>query len=315
MREVGGPEVLVSGDAPDPEAGPGQVVVDVEAIGIPFVETQVRAGRGPGGRTPALPMVPGNAVGGVVSAVGPDVDAALLGRRVVTSTGGSGGYAERVAVAADLPIPVPDGLDVRAAVALLADGRTALGLVRAAGLGPGDRVLVMAAAGGVGTLLVQLAGAAGAAVVVGAAGGERKLDVVRSLGATVAVDYGRADWPDAVRAAGGVDVVFDGVGGGLGRAAFDLVERGGRYLPHGLASGRPTEATLAEIFARGITVIGGGFGGSPADLRALSADALAEAAAGRLRPTIGQTFPLERAAEAHAAIEARTAVGKTLLIP
>jgi NADPH:quinone reductase len=296
LREFGGPEVLVAGEAPDPAPGPGQVLVDVAFANITFVETQMRAGL-PGPLKPELPMIPGNGVGGVAA-----------GRRVVTSTGGSGGYAERVAVEAGGLVDVPDGLALDAAVALLADGRTATMLVRAAGVGAGDSVLVEAAAGGVGSLLVQLARAAGATVVA-AAGGERKLALARELGAAAAVDYREAGWTDGV---GEVDIVFDGVGGAIARAAFGLLGRGGRMLSYGLASGEWADVAEAEAAARGVTLVRPARP-TPEEQRELARSALAEAAAGRLRPVIGQRFPLERAADAHAAIEARATIGKTLL--
>ncbi|NED53577.1 NADPH:quinone reductase, partial [Micromonospora aurantiaca] len=144
LREFGGPEVLVLGTAPDPSPGPGQVLVDVAHANITFVETMFRAsGFGPFGAE--LPVIPGNGVGGTITALGPDVDPALAGRVVVTATGGTGAYAERVVVDQGAPVAVPPGLALDAAVALMADGRTALMLARAAGLRPGDRVLVEAA--------------------------------------------------------------------------------------------------------------------------------------------------------------------------
>ncbi|MET7966075.1 zinc-binding dehydrogenase [Micromonospora sp. NPDC005305] len=310
LREFGGPEVLVPGPAPDPVPGPGQVLVEVAHANITFVETMFRA-TGFGPFTATLPVIPGNGVGGTVTGVGPGADPALLGRRVVSTTGGTGGYAERVAVDQGTPIPVPDGLPLDAAVALLADGRTALMLARAAGLRPGERVLVEAAAGGVGGLLTQLATAAGARVVA-AAGGPRKVALLRERGLDIVVDYREPDWTDRVRAAtGGVDVVFDGVGGPLARAAFDLLDRGGRMVSFGLAGGAWADVPEAEAAARGVALLRPG--GTPAELRALTEQALAEGAAGRLRPLIGQRFPLERAADAHAAIGSRATVGKTLL--
>jgi NADPH2:quinone reductase len=305
MREFGGPEVLVPGEAPDPVAGNGQVVVEVAFVNTTFVETQVRAGTGP--FRPELPIVPGNGVGGVISAVGAGVDPDLAGQRVVTSTGGSGGYAQRVAVDAAAVFPVPDGLALDAAVALLADGRTATALVHATSVRPGDRVLVEAAAGGVGGLLVQLAKAAGASVV-GAAGGPAKVD--RVLGADVVVDYFSPDWTSS---AGSVDVVFDGVGGDIGTAAFGLLRRGGRMASYGLAGGSWSQVSEEDAAARGITLVRG-IGGAE-ELRTFTKSALAEAAEGRLVPVIGQRFPLEKASDAHAAMESRTTVGKTLLVP
>ena len=246
-------------------------------------------------------------MGGTVTAAGRGADPAWIGRRVVTSTGGTGGYAERVAVAADVLYAVPDGLALDDAIALLADGRTAAMLVHAAELRSGERVLVEAAAGGVGTLLVQLARAAGAEVVA-AAGGERKLAVARELGAAVAVDYREPDWTGR---AGQVDVVFDGVGGAIGRAAFELLGRGGRMVSFGLASGEWATIAADAAAARGATLVRPG--ATPEQMRAFTETVLAQAAAGRLRPVIGQRFPLERAADAHAAIEGRVTIGKTLL--
>jgi len=310
LKEFGGPEALVAADAPDPVARPGQALIAVAFANITFVETQVRAGVGPFAVT--LPMIPGNGVGGVVTSVGAGADQGLVGRRVVSSTGGSGAYAERAAAEAGAIIEVPDGVELDTAVALLADGRTAMSLVQAAALRPEERGLVEAAAGGVGTLLVQLAKAAGARVLA-AAGGARKLEVARDLGADMVVDYREPGWAERVReAVGGVDVVFDGVGGSIARSAFALLDRGGRMLSFGLASGTWADITDEEAAERGVTLVSLPRM-TPAVSRGLTERALAEAAAGRLRPVIGQRFPLERAADAHAAIQSRATVGKTLL--
>jgi NADPH2:quinone reductase len=307
LRTFGPPANLVAEEVAAPRAGPGEVLVEVRFASITFVETQIRAGRPPHPwMAPALPAVLGNGVGGIVLAVGAGVDRALAGRRVVTTTGGAGGYAERVAVDASLPLEVPAPLDLHDAVALLADGRTALSLIEAARMQPGERVLVEAAAGGVGSLLVQLARNAGAHVVA-AAGGERKLALPRELGADAAVDYARAGWTDE---AGPVDIVFDGVGGAIGAAAYGLLRPGGRFIAYGMASGAFTALDGEE--RPGVTVVRG-VPLTPARMRELSAEALAQAAAGRLRPTVGQTFALARAADAHAAIESRATRGKTLL--
>lgn len=307
LTEFGRPEVLVARESPEPSAGHEQVVVDVEFANITFVETQFRAGAsGPFGGEP--PLIPGNGVGGVVVDVGAGADPALIGRRVVTSTGGSGGYAERVAVDASLLIDVPDTVPMDLAVALLADGRTATMLTDAAGIRAGERVLVEAAAGGVGSLLVQLANAAGA-TVVGAVGGPRKAEVARGLGADVVVDYLEPDWASR---AGAVDVVFDGVGGDIGLAAFALLRSGGRMISFGLASGVSADVPAQEAKRRGVALVRAS--ATPERLREYTTEALANAAAGRLKPLIGQRFPLIDAAGAHAAIESRATVGKTLLV-
>jgi NADPH2:quinone reductase len=313
IHEFGPPDVLVPEQVLDPVPGPHQVAITVEVAGVTFVETQVRAGRPPNpAMLPALPAVLGNGVGGRVTAVGEAVEPGRVGQRVVTSLNGTGGYAE-IAVAAEVaPIEVPANLATTDAVALLADGRTAIGLMRSAQAQAGETVLVEAAAGGVGSLLVQLARTAGARVV-GAARGARKLELARELGASVVVDYSEAGWATLVRsAAGEVDVVFDGVGGSIGRTAFELLRAGGRFSTFGMASGAFAQLPEGAVEARRITVLRGARA-TPDELRELARAALAEAAAGRLRPLIGQTFPLEQAAAAHRAIEQRATVGKTLL--
>jgi NADPH:quinone reductase len=314
MNEFGPPAVLLEATAADPAPGPGQVLVEVEIANVTFVETQIRAGRAPHpAMTPRLPAILGNGVGGVVADAGPGVAPGLAGMRVITTTGGSGGYAGRVAVDAAGVIGVPGGQDLAEAVALLADGRTAVALMRMAAVRPGDTVLVEAAAGGVGSLLVQLARRAGANVVA-AARGRRKLALASQLGAMATVDYTGGEWADRIRAeSGGVDVVFDGVGGPIGRTAFDLLRAGGRFCAFGMASGTFAQVHDGEAERRHVTVMRGARA-SPAEMRDLTLSALAEAAAGHLRPVIGQTLPLGRAAEAHAAIESRAAVGKTLLL-
>ncbi|MDX3102741.1 zinc-binding dehydrogenase [Nonomuraea angiospora] len=317
LTAFGAPSVLVPGEAPDPEPAEGQVLVEVEAASVLFAETQARAGRSMAPiPLPAPPFVPGNSVGGVISAVGAQVDPGLLGRRVVGSTGGLGGYADKAVVAAGGVIPIPDGVSTTDAVALLDDGRAAMGLFRLAEPKPREWVLVEAAAGGLGSLLVQLAVNNGAHVI-GAVGSEAKLPVVRAAGAE-AVSYAQPGWAEQIRGLTGgaaVDVVFDGVGGEVGAAAASLVEAGGRFVVHGAASGAYTGTEA--LAARGVAVVG--LPQMMAELgplmQELGASALAEAAAGRLRPVIGQTFPLERAADAHAAMEARTTLGKTLLLP
>jgi NADPH2:quinone reductase len=299
VSQFGPPEVLVPADVPDPVPADGQVLVAVELADVTFVETQIRAGRPPSpAMTPSLPYIPGNGVAGTIG-----------DRRVLTQTGGTGGYAEQVAVAEAGLIDVPAGLSLPDALALLADGRTAGLLVAEAAIAPGETVLVPAAAGGVGSLLVQLARAAGARVVA-AAGGERKVAVAREqLGADVALDYTRAGWADAV---GPVDVAFDGVGGAIGREAFATVRSGGRYLPFGAASGAFAGVSAEEAAERGVAIVRGGPPGAEEAARLVGA-ALDAAAGGTLRPIVGQMVALDRAADAHRAIEARETIGKTLL--
>lgn len=318
IRRFGPPEVLEETTLPDATPQQGQVVVEVGAAGVNFADVLTRAGRAPGGRTIPLPAVLGSEVGGVVVATEAGVDAPQVGSTVVAGTGGLGGYAQLARVPAAGAVLVPDGLDVQAAVALFVQGRTAFALARRAGTTRGDRVLVLAAAGGVGSVVVQLASLEGA-FVVGVASGERKTHLVRQLGADMAVDADDERWPDIVRAAvGEIDVVLDGVGGNVGRAAFELLAPRGRIVIFGFASGSVTAASLDEVLNRAITVVG--FGGGkqfarPDEARGFANEILRLAADRKVRPLIGQRFTLADAADAHRAVERRVTVGKTLLIP
>ncbi|GHE81702.1 NADPH:quinone reductase [Amycolatopsis deserti] len=319
LHEFGPPANLRVADVPTPRPAAGEVAVQVAAAGIQFLETQVRAGTMPGALGGArLPVILGKEIAGLVTEVGPGGDPALIGTRVLASTAGLGGYAETAVVPAETLVPVSDGLGLPEAVALYRYGVTAQGLIRAARVTAGDRVLVLAAAGAVGTVLVQLLKRAGATVVA-AAGGQRKLALLRELGAGHVVDYTQPGWTDQARAGGPVDVVFDHVGGAPGRDAFELLTPGaGRQIIFGFSSGAPLDVRPAELVGRGLTLTGFSAGflwRRPALARELATEVLDLAAAGQLTPVIGQRFPLDRAADAHAAIEARGTVGKTLLIP
>ena len=178
-------------------------------------------------------------------------------------------------------------------------------------------MLVNAAAGGAGSLLVQLLHALGAKVI-GAARGVRKLALVSELGADVVVDYSEPGWTDQVRAAAGragVSVVLDGAGGDLGEQAFEAIASGGRFITYGSSGGEFAEIDTHRAAQRDVKVTGllDLPPLDPAVRRSLVEQALTELASGRIGPVIGQTFPLERAAEAHAAIAARATLGKTLL--
>lgn len=315
-KSFGGPEVLHTTEIPDPIAGPGDVVIAVSVVPILMLETQVRSGWGVEYFGAEPPYVPGRGVAGRVVSVGEATDPTWVGRRVVARTEG-GGYAERAVAPMEGLIPIPDGLGLPEAAALLHDGPTALGLADEASMQPEEWVLILAAGGGMGTLLVQLAHAAGARIV-GAARGAKKLGLVRELGAEVAVDYSEDGWPGRVReATGGAGpvVVFDGVGGRIGREAFEITARGGRFSAHGASSGEfagidPQDAGRHGVRVTGIEQVQF----APADAGRLVKRAMSEAVAGRLRPILGRIFPLGRAADAHAAIEARNVAGKALLM-
>ncbi|WP_156727465.1 zinc-binding dehydrogenase [Streptomyces apocyni] len=318
VSKFGGPEVLVTADVAEPVVAPGEVLIDVAFVDTIFVETQVRNGWGGEFFPVELPYVTGSGVAGTVREVGAGVDPGWVGRRVASSDGFTGGSAERVVRAADTLTAVPDGLSPRDAAALVTDSITALGLIELTAVKPGERVLILGASGGMGTLAVQLAHARGARVVA-VARGERKRALVRELGADATVDGADADWPERARealGASGADVVLDGVGGAFGARALPLVADGGRLSLHGAPTGDFADIDAAEAERRGITVYGiGDMRFAPEEQQRLRAAAYEEAAAGHLRPVIGEVFPLERAAKAHAAIEARTLVGKVLLEP
>lgn len=320
QRELGPPEVLVPEELPDPVPGPGQLGIAVGAAGVHLVDTSIRAGK-TGGPFPRsdLPMVPGREVAGVVDAIGPGVEEAWLGRRVVAHLGpASGGYAERAVRDVAAAHVLADHLSDAAAVAMIGTGRTAMAVLDAAQLTCGDVVLVTAAAGGIGHLVVQEATALGAAVV-GVAGGPAKVARVAGLG-VVGIDHTEAGWDDAVRAALGdraPSVVIDSVGGDVGRRALGLLSPGGRIVLVGWSSGTPTPLSAEDLFARSLSAtaaIGPGLAQRPGGLRPLEERALAAATSGRWVPWV-QPFPLSEAAAAHRALEDRRTTGKVVLVP
>ncbi|ROP38136.1 zinc-binding dehydrogenase [Saccharothrix texasensis] len=304
----------------DPSPGPGQVRIAVRAAGVHLLDGVVRRGGDGCVPLPDLPAVLGSEVAGVVDAVGRDVDESWLGQRVVTQLGLlGGGYAELAVREVGALHVVPAGLDFPAAVAMICTGSTALGVLDAAAPAPDDVVVVTAAAGGVGTLLVQGAARAGA-LVVGLAGCEEKRRAALRAGAAVAVDYLGREWQRQVRERLGgreVTAVLDGVGGVLGRAAVDLLAPGGRVVMFGSSSGEPAHLTSADLFARALTAtvaLGPQVAKRSGGLRALETRALAAAADHGLTPSI-QPFPLADAGRAHEAMESRHTVGKVVLLP
>ncbi|MGW1768361.1 zinc-binding dehydrogenase [Streptomyces sp. NPDC002073] len=326
LHAFGPAENLTYEQTDDPVPGPGQVRIAVAAAGVHLLDTTLRAGVPTGPLAlPDLPTVPGREIAGTVDALGEGTDPAWLGRRVVAHLGPvPGGYAALAVTDADRLHPVPDGLDEAAAVAMIGTGRTALGILQFADLGPDSVAVVPAAAGGIGTLLVQYAKRAGA-TVVGLAGGPAKTARTAANGADLAVDYTEPGWPERVRAFLGdrtATVVFDSVGGDTGRAAVDLLGPGGLHLVFGWSGSAdgPLTFTEAELAARGITsegVLGPVMlrkTGGENPLRTLETRALAEAAAGRLTPAV-QRFPLAGAAAAHRALETRGTMGKVVLEP
>ncbi|WP_329117874.1 zinc-binding dehydrogenase [Streptomyces sp. NBC_01353] len=327
LHAFGPAENLTYEETPDPVPGPGQVRIAVTAAGVHLLDTALRLGQtGPFPAPAELPTIPGREVAGTVDALGEGTDPTWLGKRVVAHLGlAPGGYAELAVVDAAKLHALPDTLGDAEAVAMIGTGRTTLGILQFTELGPDSIAIVPAAAGGIGTLLVQYAKNAGA-TVIGLAGGPEKVALVRENGADLAVDYKQPDWPQQVRAFLGsrtATIVFDSVGGDTGRAAVDLLGKGGEHLVFGwsgkgIHDGEPLTFTAEELTTRGITsesVLGpvmlqkaGG------DVRNLELASLAAATEGTLRPAVHR-FPLAEAAAAHHALETRGTTGKVVLIP
>jgi len=321
LHTFGPAENLTYETVEDPEPGPGQVRIAVRAAGVHLLDTALREGhQGPLPQPPALPTVPGREVAGVVESLGDGVAGLWLGKRVVAHLGfAPGGYAELAVTDVDRVHEIPGNLDFAQAVAMIGTGRTTMGILQFAELGPDSVAVIPAAAGGIGTLLVQYAKNAGA-TVVGLAGGPRKVALVAENGADLAVDYTDPAWADKVRAfLGGrpATVVFDGVGGDIARESVRLLGKHGRHIVFGWAGegihdGQPylvegvSEQVLGPVMARKA--------GGPNPIRTLELRALAEAAAGRLTPAV-QRFPLAEAAAAHRALESRGTTGKVVLEP
>lgn len=312
----GGPEVLRCEDVNDVEAGPGHVVVAVSAAGVNFADTLLRSGSVGAGTLP-LPMTPGFEVAGTITAVGAGVDPNRIGQRVAATTPGSGGYADYALAADTATHAIPDNLDEHTAAAVLGQGASALGIIDTAHLTSNDTVLIPAAAGGVGSLMVQLAKHTGATVIA-TVGGPAKIDVATQVGADTVIDYTNDDWPHEVRdAAGGqLQVIIDTIGGPFTATALPLLAPiTGRLVICGASAG-PATVDTARIMRANITVIGYASATRRDDRhQQRRIQALALAAQGRLQPVIGTILPLEQAAVAHQMFADRTNIGKTILAP
>ncbi|MFE0419454.1 zinc-binding dehydrogenase [Streptomyces tendae] len=312
---------LVLDEVEDPAPGPGQVRVAVRAAGVHLLDTALREGiQGPVPVLPELPTVPGREVAGIVDALGEGTPDGWLGRRVVAHLGfAPGGYAELAVTDLARLHEIPANLDFAQAVAMIGTGRTTMGILQFAELGPGSVAVVPAAAGGIGTLLVQYAKNAGA-TVVGLAGGPEKTALVAANGADLAVDYREPGWPAKVRAhLGGREatVVFDGVGGDVAREAVALLGPGGRHVVFGWSGKGPHDGTPYLVDGVSQQVLGPVMmerAGGTNPVRTLELRALAEAAEGRLVPAV-RRFPLAEAAAAHRALESRGTAGKVVLEP
>lgn len=321
LNRFGGPEVLEIVDVPTPKPGQGEVLVRMQAAGVNFFEILMRADRY--AVTPELPMIPGVEVAGIIEQVGPGADETLLGERVAVplfAIGiGSGGYAEFIAVDAASVARLPDGLSFEDAVALMVQGLAAFHLVRRS-VPKGKSVLVNAAAGGVGSLLVQLAKEAGARLVIGATGSEEKAFLVHSLGADAVVDYGRPDWTDRVREANqgrGVDIVYETIGGSMSKASLAALAPCGELVFAALGRFELEKAELEGMIVENQSLKG--FALLPllqGEELGKSLNILFEmAVAGRLKVIQGGRYRLQDVALAHGALESRRTSGKVILIP
>ncbi len=322
MDRFGGPEVLRVVERKTPEPGPGQVLVRVAAAGVNFADTLMRQNRY--AMTPPLPSVLGHEVAGVVERLGEGVERPRVGTRVAAPMFAAGawfgGYAEQVAIDASCVVPLPDRLSFAAANALMVQGLTALHLTRQAPP-KGKTVLVNAAAGGVGSLLVQLARRAGASTILAAASTQEKIDRALALGADAGLNYTEKGWIERARAATdgrGPDIIYESAGGDVTTASLQALAPQGRIVIFG--------ALNIQRFALGVPdLLGlifknqslGGFALAPLltveTLQSGLRELFGLASEGTLEVTPGGSYPLERAAEAHHALESRGTTGKVVL--
>jgi NADPH2:quinone reductase len=310
MTEFGGPEVLELVELPVPEPGPEQVLIKVARAGLNFADTHTRTNSYV--RKATLPLVPGGEVAGVREDTG---------ERVVALVG-DGGYAEYAIAPRELVYPIPDQLDEGAALALIIQGLTAWHLYRTAGhVAAGESVVVHSAAGGVGSLAVQLGRALGAGRVIATASSSQKRALALELGADVAIDPEADGLTERLLQANDgrpVDVVFDMAGGAVFDASYAALAPFGRIVVCGIASQEPNEVRTGSLLRHSRSVVGfylfhtlerpGMFSDALADL-------FARAARGELRTVIGATYPLDQAAQAHIDLRERRTTGKLLLDP
>jgi NADPH2:quinone reductase len=321
FHSVGGPEVLRLEQVPDPVPGAGELLVRVRAVGVNFADTRFR--RGEYFVRPQFPQIPGMESAGEVVALGAGTTGVAVGDRVMV-LGGMGAYAELLVCKPRDCYPMPPGLSFEAAAALPVQGLTAHHLLDLAGhLRRGERVLVHAAAGGVGTLAVQLAKRMGASTVIGTASSDAKLALVRELGADVVVDYKREDFAQRTREATegkGADVILEMLGGTeTFKRNLSCLASFGRMVVFGAASG-DTRGTIEPVGLMGKNHTVTGYYLTPIlkyrELCAPPLEALArDVASGALRVVVGRRASLEEAADVHREMEARATVGKLVLVP
>ena len=310
IKEFGGPEVLELVELPDPEPGPGEVRIRVTRAGVNFADTHTRTNSYVQRAT--LPLIPGGEVAGVREDTG---------ERVVALVG-SGGYAETAVAPAELTFPIPDGLGDGVALAMIVQGTTAWHLYRTAGrVAEGESVVVHAAAGGVGSLAVQLGRPLGAGRVIATASSEEKRSLARRLGADVAIDPSPQGLTERlVEANDGnpVDVVFEMSGGEVFDASYRALAPFGRIVAYGIATNQANEVSTGSLLRHSRAVVGFYLFhclGRPGSFTDALSELFRRAAAGELEVVVGNTYPLVQAAQAHIDMRERRTTGKLLLDP
>ena len=317
INETGGPEVMHLEEIETPAPKEGQALIKIAAAGVNFGDLAQRQGAYLT-RT-RTPMTMGVEFAGTVAALGPGVSTPAVGTRVAGV--GEGACAEYAIAQASLLIPIPPNLDFVHAAAFPVQGLTAYQLLReSARLQPGESVLVHAAAGGVGTLAVQLAKLMGAGTVVGTASNPEKLALVRRLGADAAINYTEADWVELVKQATGgkgTDIILEMVGGSISEQSLQCLAPFGRMVIFGAASGQIAQFTGIQLMYKNQAIIGYWLTSQLQRTDRIAAAALELMqflASGRLEIVVGQTFPLAEAAQAHRTIAERKTMGKVVLL-
>ena len=318
IHETGGPEVLRWEDVQVPAPAAGQVAIRHTAIGLNFIDVYVRTGAY---RMSGLPVSPGMEAAGVVEAVGPGVTGFAVGDRVAYVAPTPGAYVQSRVIDAAVLVKIPEGVSDRDAAALMLKGMTAETLLfRMSQAAKGDTLLVHAAAGGVGQLLTAWAKSLGC-TVIGTVSTDAKVAAARAAGADHVIVTGRegiAERVEAITGGKGCRYVYDGVGRDTMEASFAAVAPFGGVVNYGNASGAPEPVVLGSLSAKCVTVARPSifpFIKDRARLEAIAAHLFEAIKAGILRADIGQTWPLEQAAEAHRALESRATTGQTILIP
>jgi len=304
-------------DREAPRPGPGQVRVEVVAAGVNYVDALFV--RGEYQIKPPLPFVPGSEIAGTVAELGAGTSGIRVGDRVFALIG-MGGFAEQAVVAAETLLPMPAALDFAQAAAFTQSHATALFALRErARLQAGETLLVLGAAGGVGRAAIDVGRALGARVIAAASTPE-KLAACRALGAEATIDYVREDLKTRVRelSAGGVDAVFDPVGGQLAEPALRTLREGGRFIVIGFAAGAIPRIPLNQVLLRNRSVVGVDWGAwmlrHAKEQRALMTELLAWVEQGVLHPSQPTAYPLSEAARALSDLLGRRVDGKAVLV-